>query len=203
MIRISTTTIEQFRKIFATEYVTEQSVADSIRGVFTPTWQMESGSAWGRALETNTAKVGAYTFNPEAIQAAREHIGSGLWEVKTTADLCGARIVAKVDHIWGNFIQDNKARFGQVDLSQYEQDLQWRFYLESFEVDEFRYNCFDLAEPKDGYIKMHGIESVRFWRYPGLRADCERWVREFLTWAGDRHLLRHLERTGSSPEVPR
>ncbi len=51
MIRVSTTTLEQYRRVIETEYASEGELAASIRGEpFTRTWQMAAGAAWDELL---------------------------------------------------------------------------------------------------------------------------------------------------------
>ena len=52
MLRISTTTVEQYRKYMADEYVTEPELIQSIKGIFIPRRVMDLGSAYHDILES-------------------------------------------------------------------------------------------------------------------------------------------------------
>lgn len=214
MIRISTTTLEAFRRVLTNEYPSEAELIAQIKvEPFKPTWQMEAGSAWDEALsteirdserETGRVEIGKFSFDVAAVDAADRHIGPGVWQVKATKyslwpDGTESLTVAQVDHIRGLIIQENKAKFSTPDARDYEQSLQWRFYLWVHGAAQVRYNLFDFADPKGGYCELRNIVSFNFWSYPGLEADCRRWVREFLDWAGDKKLLGYLDRESSTP----
>lgn len=54
MIRISTTTLEAFRRVIETEYGSEAELIAQVKGVpFKPSWQMNAGTAWHACLEGN------------------------------------------------------------------------------------------------------------------------------------------------------
>lgn len=220
MIRISTTTLESYRRVLTTEYATEAELIAQVKGEpFEPSWQMQAGSAW-QALLSSPFEVGTidetqgeyrvhygdFSFGRKSQELARDHIGPGISEVKALArfqlgcrDAVPVDVVAQVDHIRGLMIQENKAKFSTPDARDYEQSLQWRFYLLAHEAAHVRYNLFDFADPKNGYCELRNIVSFGFWTYPDLRADCERWVRAFLEWASSKRLLSYLGREGSTP----
>jgi len=204
MIRVSTTTIEAYRRLVETEYGTDAELIDQVKGKpWAPTWQMEDGTAWHTALEEGTHPL----FLASDIAAGRRHIGLGIWEVKQTRtfDLGWTlvNVVAKADHMRGLLIQDNKATFTTVDAHKYEQSLQWRFYLLCHECPAFRYNVYAFKEPRNDtelYL-LKEIASFTFWAYEDLERDCTAWVRRFADWAQARGLLGYLQREGSSMGV--
>jgi hypothetical protein len=204
MIRVSTTTLEAYRRLVQTEWGTDQELVDQVRGTpWTPTWQMEAGTAWHTALETGNHPQ----FLASDIAMGREHLGRGTWEVKATRtfDLGGiqAAVVAKADHMRGLLIQDNKTTFTTVDASKYEPSIQWRFYLLVHQCPVFRYNVYRFTEPTKGasVFTMKEIASFTFWVYQDLERDCAAWVRRFVDWADSRGLLGFLEREGTSMGV--
>lgn len=216
MLRISTTTLEAFRRLIDTEYGDEKELIAQIKGEpFEARWQMEAGTAWHTALsteickserETGLVEIGKFSFSVGHVEAADRHIGPGVWEVKQVrvSDIRQDEyvvVVAQADHCRGLLIQDNKTKFSKPDAREYEQSLQWRFYLWVHGAQEFRYNLFDFADPKDGYCELLNIVSFNFWPYPGLEADCRRWVGEFLDWCASKRLLPYLNRQGSTPEL--
>src|SRR5207302_1949964 len=159
MIRIGSVLLEQYRKVVETDYASEEELVAQVMGKpFEPRWQMEAGTAWHSALEDRPELItdghdgrygaGDYWFDGKAVTEARELIGPGLWEVKQTRVLdvfgCPVTLVAKVDHIHGRIIQDNKARFGPLDVEGIEPSLQWRAYLWVFQAALVRYNLFEF-----------------------------------------------------------
>lgn len=222
-MRISTTMLESFRRVLFTEYGSEAELIAQVRGEpFPKRWQMDAGTAWHNCLEGQRCELkhvddvegeqgeweplfqwesGGYLFSQPAVDLSRQHVGPGIHEVKVSAVICGATIVAQADHVRGLMIQDNKTKFSTCDARDYEQSLQWRLYLLIHEAKVFRYNLFDFLDPKEGYCQLKDIISFRFWPYVGMKSDCEHWVSEFIAWAKSRNLTQYLERQSSTPEA--
>jgi len=198
MLRVSTTTLESFRRVLQSEYAVEQELIDQIAGKpFEPTWQMRAGSTWQAALcgEYSTRE---FWFDSKMLGEARAYVGSGLCEVKSTKilDVHGSPValVAQVDHVRGLALQENKAKFGTPDARDYEPSLQWRAYLLVHDAASVQYNLWNFKDPKCGYCELRSVDSFRFWRYAELEADCRRWLRAFLDWANARKLTPYLDR---------
>lgn len=206
-MRVSTTSIEAYRRVMETEYGSEIELMAQIRGerVEMP-WRVHAGSAWHAALETGQPRdltVSAYYFADDHVQAGREWIGPGVWEVKATrifyTPYGPVTVVAQADHCRGLFIQENKTKFSTPDARDYETSLQWRFELLVHEAALVRYNLFDFADPKEGYCELRNITSFKFWPYAEMENDCMTWLESFLVWADTKSLLGFLERRGSTP----
>lgn len=206
MIRVSVTTLESFRRLVCTEWGDEAELLASIEGKpFKPSWQMDAGWAWQALIEgQHPEEFGDYVrlrefwFDAIQVQVAREHIGYGHVELKSTRQFdvgMPVTVVAMVDLIRGLQIQENKAKFSPVDARTYEPSLQWRFYLDIHDAMCVRYNLFSFADPQDdGFCDLKGITSFRFWRYVGLHEECRAWVHRFVEWADSRGVLHHLDR---------
>jgi hypothetical protein len=216
MIRVSTTQIESFRRVMTYDYATEQELVESISGKFAPNWKMEAGTAWQRVLEhpgstaRGTAKdrhheSGDYRFYGKAVDCALALLGPGLCEVKAsrifTVDGIPVNVVAQADHVHGLTITDNKAKFSALDARDYEQSLQWRFYLAVHGSARFRYILYDFADPKSGYCELRDIAAFSFFPYVGMEEDCREWLGEFVEWARSKTLLSCLERKVSTAEL--
>ncbi len=257
MLRVSTTSLESFRRILHTDYGSEAELIASIkREPFVPSWQMDAGKAWHAVLEgaaechpmilerdaleppdvppqpprkrliyfeekaavavaaealaeslridalVKHYESGGYYFDRNVVERARQIIGPGLWEQKETKQYRIGRhdvnVVAQVDHKSGLVLQENKTKFSQPYARDYEESLQWRFYLEVHEALRCNYNLWHFAEPtSDGHCESKGMCSFTFWHYPGLERDCVRWLREFMAWAEGRELLEYLDREGT------
>ena len=208
MIRVSTTTLESYRRVISTEYGSEAELIANIKGEpFERNWKMDAGSEWDKLVQNTAWPDGrtrfgnGHTFDLSAIQAAQKHIGAGVWQAKAAKIIEGVNVVAQVDHIRGTVIQENKAKFSQPDAKDYETSLQWRFYLLVHDASVCRYNLFDFNDPKDGYCELTNILSFKFWPYRSLEADCRRWLFDFMAWAEQRKLVRFLNRESSTAEA--
>lgn len=217
-LRVSSTTLESFRRLVQTDYGDQSDLIASIMGKpFEPSWQMNAESAWQAVLErpaehrqfdeTDTAyyRSGDYTFDGGAVGAALKHIGPGLCEVKATREFdvfgCPVTVVAQVDHVRGLFLQENKAKFSPADPKDYEPSLQWRFYLAVHGAACLRYNLFSFADPRQGYCQLRDVVSFRFWPYAELELECRQWLLQFLDFAHQHRLTPYLSRTGSTPAL--
>lgn len=223
MIRVSTTHIEQFRRVIETDYAREDQLIAQIKGApFKPSWQMEAGTAWDIVLTQPAAHLqgsncvsGKYSFKGQHVLYSFSHLLAGggvagpcvspilLTQVKQTSEWDSVfgpvTVVGVADVIQGLVVQENKAKFGIIDPREYEPSLQWRFYLSLFRARCFRYNLFDFKEPTDeGYCELTDIVSFRLWPYEQLQQDCSDWLNHFLQWADDRNLLGFLDRKASA-----
>ena len=198
-MRVSVTTVEQYRLVITTDWCEESQLIASLRGERKPTREMEVGTAFHAAMAGLPYQ--GCTFNAGDIERARKHVGPGVSEVKTTLDLGDVRLVGMADLVWGNFVHDYKCKFtGAPDARDYELSLQWRMYLWMFGATRFTYDCFSFASPKPNtdLYTLKEIISFTFWAYPELERDCTAWVRRFVDWAQVKGLLGYLEREGSS-----
>lgn len=206
MLRVSTTTLESYRRVVATPWGDEAELVAQIKGApFKPTWQMQAGTAWDRILEADGwgpvspfVRYGDFSFHVDALRRARELIGPGLWQVKATrvwdTPRGPAAVVAKADHVHGLLVDEVKAKFSNADARDYESVLQWRYYLAVLGAQSVRYHLFCFADPKDGYCELEDVLPFRFWRYDELDLECRAWLVEFVEWAAGKGLLGYLER---------
>lgn len=211
MLRTRVSTLEQFRRCVQTEYGSEDELALAIRGQpVAPSWAMNRGTELHRLLASedhNVVRYGVqrddqpsqYRFHGHEILQLRQYIGEGLWEVEQRRifdagdDLCEVKGTA--DWLWGNIVQDQKCKTSVPDPRDYEDSLQWRFYLLIHGADVFRYNLFYFDKPDDNHwSRLNDVCSVSFWRYPGLERDCKDWLARFLDWCESNGLLSFLER---------
>lgn len=213
MITIRQSHLEQFRRVIKTEYAKESELIESVKGTpIPPNWKMEVGTAWHSAIEGKKAdnwiadvqlgmieRYGKYWFTKAAIDAGRNHVGPGVFEIPGShlfkVNGRDVLVTGKCDHMHGLLIQDNKAKFSDIDCKDYEPSLQWRLYLLIHEGSAFRYNCYAFKDPDtSGYCELRNIVSFTFWPYIGMAEDCVWWIGEFVDWADGKDLLKHLER---------
>ncbi len=208
MIRIRRSHLEEFRRIVATDYGDEAALVRAISGQGDePNWMMKAGTAWHWLLEHGTegahlfpleqVECQGWTFTKGDVLSARQHTGSGLYEVnaRRVIDCWGTLVELEctADHIRGLHIQDHKTKFTPPDARDYEQQLQWRVYLWVFEALSFQYNLWHFGQPKDSHCTLYDVYPFRFWPYPGLEADIRRWTSHFLDWAHRHKLIPFLE----------
>lgn len=221
MIRVSTTQLDSFRLVCETDWKPENELIAQIkREPFTPTWQMQGGTAFHSAVEGASADDGfiadgksyrtwgGFTFEDMTVGGARALIGPGQWEVKATKVYDVGRLVnlvAQVDHIHGLVIQDNKTKWASSkpwDVESYADSLQWRAYLDILGASVFRYNLFEFKDPDGGgYCELRNVSSIRFWPYHGMREDVLVWLRRFVEWCEHKGLISYLEQRQKAAEV--
>ena len=207
--------------MYETEYGREDQLIASIKGApFLKSWQMNAGESWDQVLSRPLGvprafeQSGHYCFDIEAVRQAKLILGPGVWQVKATKvfNIGGVPVclVAKADHACGLFLSEVKAKFSQVDVTDYDPSLQHRCYLLCHEAAAVRYVLFSFKDPVEStdfegrpknYCQLRDITSFRYWTYAGLHDEVAEWLHSFLGWAERWNLLKHLEREGSTPEV--
>lgn len=212
MIRIRTSTLEQFRKVCQTDFQPESELAERIvKGQWSDDrdvpWYMHAGTAWHRALalelpdnclpDHTQVRYGDYWFTPEDINEGIATFGPGLREVTgwRTWDVGGLKVQVEgaADHLYGLVVQDAKAKFSDVDPSDYEQSLQWRMYCLIHHARVFRYVLFNFKDPdKAGFLRLKDTYWFSTWAYPDMEADVLVWLHRFMDWARTRGLIHYL-----------
>lgn len=163
-----------------------QTVADLVARLteHQPTERMLVGTAFHRALELakpgryDTMEAEGYTFTlPKAciaLPTVRELRASKAYGLLT--------VTGQVDGIDGLRIEDHKTT-AQMDAEGYFDGYQWRFYLDIFGADVFRWNVFELKPPlKKDPPKTYRVgepQHLTQYRYPGMGNDCSRLAHEF------------------------
>lgn len=223
MLRISTTTLETFRRCSDTGWGKEQDLVANIAGEpYQLSWQAMAGAAfqcilsYGKDPPNSLGFVerDGFWFSADDILIAEDHIGhGGLWEVKGTKTIRidgeDVTFVAKADNVRGEIIQENKCKFYPAPTSDYDESLQWKFYLWILEGSHVRYNFFQYSfkkspagqEPKHGTCHLKNIISVHFWPYPELEKDCVQWAKRLISWCERKNILHHLRMPGGTPSV--
>lgn len=183
--------IESFRRWREEE---DQAVEDLVHWITTdnPSAAMMAGTAFHAALEVcqpgefDRLEANGYTFHlmgprdafaPEpvlALSAIRELRG-----FKVYGDLT---VTGCVDVLDGLRIDDHKttARF---DAERYLAGYQWRFYLDIFGADVFRWNVFELRDVKPRAYEVQPPQTLEVYRYPGMHEDCARLAADYLEFA--------------------
>lgn len=182
-MRISTTTLESFRLFLQPdqEWMTEQSMLDTILGKFVPTPAVLLGKAFGEVLETPEAfqvsggyQHGTYQFGHDVMAPCLALMDRrGVFEAKGTKQYGECTVVAKADQILGARLIEHKTTLSSFDFDKYAASMQWRFMADIFEPLSITYHVFCLSEsPYNGVIELRGIESFNLFPYAELHLDC-------------------------------
>lgn len=181
-MRISTTTLESFRLFMEPdqEWMTEQSLIDSIKGAFIPTPAVLLGKAFGTVLETPEPyrvsggyRCGDYTF-PEAVMAPCLDLmdREGVFEAKAIKRYGDCDVVARADQLSGARLIEHKTTLSTFDFEKYADSYQWRFMVDIFEPALVTYHVFCLSESGNGVVDLRSIESFNLFPYAALHQDC-------------------------------
>ena len=172
----------------------EPTVGDLVRFITVdePTDAMRAGTAFHKAMELaqvgshETFEANGYTFMlPDAdleLPAIRE--------MRAYGDYGGLTVTGQVDAIEGRIVFDHKTT-GTFDPERYLDGCQWKFYLDLFDADEFRWNVFVIKEVEPQVYSVAAPQVLAAYRYPGMHADCESLAADFLAFARN-HLPERL-----------
>jgi hypothetical protein len=219
LMRTSATVLEAFRLWSdpEQEWMSPEQLHAQIRGEFTAT-RMELGTAFDRVLERpvdhyhvedDTYVRGAYVFPASVVSEALKHIPEGaVPQVKWERRYGDVVVVAKVDHIHGLHIYEHKVPLHGFDVEKYANSYQWRYMLDVLsEPDTERgpnivtYNVFHLREDRDGTIRLKDVDTVDFYRYPELHADCVRLLDRFTEYVTSQGLDQFLREKQAEAEA--
>lgn len=172
--------VEAFRQWREDDEAELEPLLARLRGQDEPSDSMKAGTAFHLALETSqpgessTLLVPGYRFEIECdITLELPEVR----EIRAHRDYGPIRITGKVDCIEGKRVDDHKttARF---EPEWYLPGYQWRFYLDIFGADVFRWNVFEMdlderASTEDERVyRVFGFHRLEQHRYPALHDDC-------------------------------
>lgn len=175
--------LESFRRWREDE---DQTVEDLVRflTVNSPSSAMLAGTAFHAALETAqpgehaTLTANGHTFNCRggtiAVPAIRELRAYSQFGTLTVTGQC--------DVLEGKRVEDHKTT-SRFDAERYLAGYQWRFYLDLFDADVFRWNVFEIRETAPLVFDVMPPQMLEACRYPGMRADCERLAEAYYEFA--------------------
>jgi hypothetical protein len=168
----------------------EPTVDDLVRQITTdaPSEAMMAGTAFHAAIETaadgdhETFEAMGYRFIlPDAeiaLPAIRELRGFKRYGALT--------VTGKVDCLEGKVVIDHKTT-SRTDFEKFLDGYQWRFYLDIFEAEVFRWHIFEIKESSEKVYEVRAPQTLEARRYPDLHEDCARLAdnyREFANRVG-------------------
>jgi hypothetical protein len=202
-VRISTTTLESFRLFLQpdNEWMTEQSLIDTILGKFVPTSAVLLGKAFGEVLEEpdNYDVPGGflhdgYHFSAEMMAPVLALIDRrGVFEAKGTKAYGPHDVVAKADHLLGTHLSEFKTTGSTFNFDKYADSCQWRFMADIFQPTRITYRVFELDDHGNGVIELKGEpHCFDLYPYAALHADCEALLDRFVSYVTAKGFDRYL-----------
>ena len=181
-MRVSCTTLESFRLFMQPdqEWMSEQSLLDTIQGRFIQTPAVLLGRAFGKVLEDPDKylvpggyRCGAHSFSLATIDPALALIDRrGVCEAKAVKTYGPIDVVAKADHLLGSHLSEFKTTVSTFDFDKYAASCQWRFMTDIFEPSRITYHVFILDDHGNGVADLKSIETFSLFPYAALHQDC-------------------------------
>lgn len=171
--------IETFRRWRLDEEATLDDLIERLTD-FQPTENMLAGTAFHKALELakpgdyDTLHANGYTFHLPDGELALPVIR----ELRAYGTYGPLQVTGQVDAFERRRVDDHKttARFNP---DGYLEGCSWKFYLDLFDADVFRWNVFEIHEIKPMVYQVGAMHALEQYRYPGMREDCVRLATEF------------------------
>lgn len=164
----------------------EPSLDDLVSQITTdePSEAMMAGTAFHAAIET--AEDGEH----EAFEAMgyrfilpdAEIALPAIRELRGFKDYGALTVSGKVDCLEGRTVIDHKTT-KRADFDRFLEGYQWRFYLDIFEAEVFRWHIFEIKEVAEKVYEVKAPQTLEARRYPELAADCSRLAGAFLDFA--------------------
>lgn len=175
--------IESFRRWREDD---EQSAEDLVHWLThdEPSEAMRAGTAFHKALEDavpgdhSTLYALGYAFHLPDGELALPTIR----ELRAFGNYGSLQVTGCVDCLHGKRVEDHKTT-SRFDAERYLAGYQWRFYLDLFGADTFRWNVFEIRELKPRVYEVAEPQTLEAYRYPGLHEDCARLAADFYAFA--------------------
>ena len=164
----------------------EPTVEDLVRFITTdePTEQMQAGTAFHKALELadegNHFEMSALGYTFRLADGALEL--PAIREMRAYGEYGGLTVTGQVDGLHGGLAMDDR-KTAVLGPGGYLGGCRWKFYLDLFGADEFRWNVFVIKELEP---KVYGVappQVLTAYRYPGMHDDCLRLAADYLEFA--------------------
>jgi hypothetical protein len=186
MLSYTVSQLDVFRDWQDREDLTLDALIADLRGI-EPTHAMKRGLAFHKALElacegeVDTVTADGFTFNFDGnfeipLMPYREIRGQKIYD--------GLEVRSRLDGLQGKVILDHKAST-YFDAERYLRKYAWRFYLDIFDADLFRWFIWDMTEDRcDEFIyTVHDLHILEQFRYPELERHCAELAGRFKVFA--------------------
>lgn len=225
MKRISVTSLEKFRRFItsASSFDTEEALIESLKGIFKGNDKTKFGQAYHKIIEGDFHKVQdeikVKCFEKkvldEFIFTSKQAVPALAFRLSHPAlthemniskvfdtHYFPIQVTGRIDGIEGMIVRDAKTRFRSLDVEEYIESSQWKFYLDILESDIFFYDVFEIQGFKELPSKMPyrmddvrviAHDPIRCDRYPQMVADINMLLNDFLDYIHNRRLLDLLK----------
>ena len=164
----------------------EPTVEDLIRFITVdePSAAMLAGTAFHKAIETadygDHAELTAngYRF----IMLSAEIDAPAVRELRAYRQYGSLTVTGQVDGIEGKVVIDHKTT-GRCDAERYLNGCQWKFYLDLFGANEFRWNIFEIKELEEKVYRVSAPQILTAYRYPEMHDHCAALAADFYGFA--------------------
>jgi hypothetical protein len=201
MLRVSVSDLDLYRAYRNDEDFDLGVFLAQLRHQTARTGAMDRGVAFHTALEHATlgessiltAEGHTFAFTCDAeIEAWPRR------EEKREKDYGGVIVSARCDRIMGKVIVDDKTteKFDSEAMERYMDKYQFRYYLDMWEADEFRWHIWEVRKlSQSDYKSMTNLENstiayevyahhlLKQYRYPKMEEDCRDLALEFADFA--------------------
>lgn len=159
-----------------------------------PTPAMLKGTAFHKALELapdgdfDELSANGYTFIFDGdFSMPRPQIR----EIRHAKNYGGISISGQVDAVSGGLVVDYKST-AHFDAEKYQRGYAWRFYLDIFRANLFRWNIFEMSETDELMTyRVTALHVMEQFRYPELEQDCRALAHKLRDFARQ-YLTPHL-----------
>lgn len=164
----------------------EPTVEDLVKFITSdePTEAMKAGTAFHKAMEL--ARDGSYeTFEANGYRFILPDAEISLPEIREMRAFRaygGLTVTGQVDCVEGKIVIDHKTT-SKFDPDRYLAGYQWRFYLDIFGADEFRWNVWVIKELEEKVYSVAAPQELKACRYPEMHDDCEALAVDYLDFA--------------------
>lgn len=193
-VRMSPSDLETYRYFLAGDFMSLEDCIAQLRRELPPNELMLAGTAFHEILEhsgNETLDVAyqdgfefRFTLDAEVTLPPIREL-----KAEYAMNVAGQDVVLAcvTDVLDGKTCYDHKLA-GDFNPEKYVDSLQWRCYLRVFDCDRFTYNVFTRKQKTDKETGQEFWEVTDFnqftcYRYPGMDADIDRAIHDFLLFA--------------------
>lgn len=179
--------LESFRQWRMDEDAELEPFLARLRGEEPPSEAMLAGTAFHKALELakpgefDTMEALGYQF---VITADIKIALPPIRELRAYKTYGPITVTGQVDGLEGLRVDDHKTT-GRFDADRYLAGFQWRFYLDIFGADIFRWNVFEHRLLRERVYEVFGFHTLEQHRYPTLERDCRALALDMAAFAAE------------------